>query len=217
MFKSVLPNACALLEASGRHALSLPLGWLVNPACLCALTLVAAGPGCGGGRADEVPELSDVDTAPEDDLPLAQARLFGSRGGKPDAFSAADRDGGMASGDCGTATTDRSEAGDASDCRTTGAYQPCDANQRACTSLGPNTLCASYTTEPENSFCAPFCRIDEACPTIEGFGAACNFYWCAVLCEDGRCPTGMICQPGATFIDTQGVERGVQDVCVIAP
>src|SRR5262245_1288829 len=45
------------------------------------------------------------------------------------------------------------------------AYQPCDADPSQCAWLGPNTNCASYTKDPDTSFCAPYCTRDESCPT----------------------------------------------------
>lgn len=94
------------------------------------------------------------------------------------------------------------------------AYEPCLADPHACNEADPNALCASYTSDPANSFCAPFCRTDGECPVVEGFGVVCNFAWCAVLCEDGRCPDGMVCVPSAVVLDWEGRPRTDSDVCV---
>ena len=93
-------------------------------------------------------------------------------------------------------------------------YQPCVPPNDACG--GNNALCASYVADPDAGFCAPFCQLDLECPVVPGFEAGCNFAWCAILCDDGRCPVGMACVREVSFLDFRGNERGTRDVCVTA-
>ena len=93
-------------------------------------------------------------------------------------------------------------------------YAHCDDNDLSCP--GPNELCSGYRSDPSSYFCAPYCDDDAACPTIPGFGAACNFAWCVVLCREHSCPSGMVCVPQAQFANHAGEPIDSRDVCVIA-
>jgi hypothetical protein len=93
-------------------------------------------------------------------------------------------------------------------------YQPCDPSINNCG--GNNALCASYVADPGASYCAPFCQLDAVCPVVPGYEAGCNLAWCALLCNDGRCPAGMACVRDVSFLDFQGNDRGPRDVCVTA-
>ena len=92
-------------------------------------------------------------------------------------------------------------------------YQGCPGGIRECGEV-PNTSCASYTQSSANAFCASYCDVDEDCPRPPGYGAACNFVACALLCDDGRCPAGMFCVADFAFIDRDGHARGQKSVCV---
>jgi hypothetical protein len=112
--------------------------------------------------------------------------------------------------------------------------EPCDPNDAACAPPGrqalyqscsgssdecgdePNTKCAAYTQLGKNLFCAAYCEDDSACPTLPGFKAACNLAWCALLCNHGACPDGMICIADFPFKDCAGRDRGLKSVCVPA-
>jgi hypothetical protein len=107
----------------------------------------------------------------------------------------------------------RYEADDA-DSGTSSAYQPCDPTTNNCS--GDNALCASYVADAGAEFCAPFCQFDALCPSVPGYQAGCNLAWCALLCNEGRCPTGMTCLRDVPFVDFQGNDRGPRDVCVTA-
>lgn len=95
------------------------------------------------------------------------------------------------------------------------AYQACDGDPAQCEL--PNGNCARYTDDRRNAFCAPYCEGAQDCPRIPGYDAACNFAWCAVLCDDGACPDGMVCVHDSAFIDSTGAKQGRKDVCVTAP
>jgi hypothetical protein len=103
---------------------------------------------------------------------------------------------------------------DDADSGTSLAYQPCDPSTNECG--GNNALCASYTADPSAPFCAPFCQFDALCPVVPGYEAGCNLAWCALLCNEGRCPAGMACVRDVGFLDFQGNDRGPRDVCVTA-
>jgi hypothetical protein len=87
-------------------------------------------------------------------------------------------------------------------------YTPCPMGNE-CAS---DSHCATYTSEPQ-SVCAPTCSSDAACPLLPGFTAGCNFGGCQVFCNNGSCPTGMVCAPNQVFIDTNNMTRMV-DACV---
>jgi hypothetical protein len=91
-------------------------------------------------------------------------------------------------------------------------YQPCESHSEC---EGSNDNCAAYVATGGHTFCAPFCVDDASCPAVPGFAAACNFAWCAVLCDDGVCPDGMSCQRSVTFVDNTGRSTGTRDVCVV--
>ncbi len=93
-------------------------------------------------------------------------------------------------------------------------YQACYGESERCLELNSN--CSGYTEDKAKSFCAKLCGSDEDCPTLDGFEAACNFAWCALLCDDAECPDGMECVQDVDFIDRDGNSRGPRDVCVIA-
>lgn len=116
-------------------------------------------------------------------------------------------------------STQRSQAAlhydaDDADSGTSAAYEPCDPTLNNCG--GNNALCASYVADPGAQFCAPFCQFDALCPVVPGFEAGCNLAWCAVLCNDGVCPAGMACVRDVPFLDFQGNDRGMREVCVTA-
>lgn len=135
-------------------------------------------------------------------------------------YEASEADSGTGEVLCGNGTIDSTEQCDPTtpgwsslcdaNCKRT-LYEPCEESS-SCS--GDNALCAAYATGSDTQFCAPFCQTDTACPVVPGFQAACNFVWCALLCNDfGQCPNGMACVREATFLDAQGNERGTRDVC----
>lgn len=91
-------------------------------------------------------------------------------------------------------------------------FRACDL-ERGCEA--PVNMCVSYTESEDQRFCARECDENSDCPVLPGFASACNFAWCAVLCDDGSCPLGMICVEGFPFLDREGRGLGPHDVCVI--
>jgi hypothetical protein len=89
------------------------------------------------------------------------------------------------------------------------------------TSCGTTDHCATFGTVAQ-SVCEPSCSASAECPTLPlnattNSAAACNFGLCALLCNNRACPTGMVCSPNVTYIDTQTGAMSMIDVCVIAP
>jgi len=89
-------------------------------------------------------------------------------------------------------------------------YEACEHTEEC---PGLNSLCAAYTNAP-GLFCADYCENDAACPLLPGYGAVCNFAWCALRCADGACPNGMSCLRDQAVIDTMGESKGNADICV---
>lgn len=91
-------------------------------------------------------------------------------------------------------------------------YQPCERTEQC---PGLNALCAAYGKPPGSMFCAEYCETDAACPGLPGFQSVCNFAWCAVRCNAGACPNGMICNRDQPILDRNGKSRGMADICVV--
>jgi hypothetical protein len=93
------------------------------------------------------------------------------------------------------------------------SYLPC-ARVEECPGL--NAFCAGYTASPQQAFCADYCEQDSSCPVVSGFESVCNFAWCALLCDDGQCPSGMTCLEQQHLIDGSGDSKGSHGICVIS-
>lgn len=121
---------------------------------------------------------------------------------------------------CGNGTVEANEECDYADpewadicddrCRRT-VYEAC-SNSEQC--FGANARCAAYAAGATESFCAEFCEHDADCLSLPGFTAVCNLAWCIVLCDDGKCPNGMMCIADQAVLDRAGDDAGRFDVCV---
>ncbi len=99
--------------------------------------------------------------------------------------------------------------------------EPARASYRACTTDadcgGADAHCVAIRSDSRSGFCGDFCKEDSSCPTLPGFESACNLAWCSVVCDDGTCPSGMVCERDFAAVDFQGEVHGTRDICVVDP
>jgi hypothetical protein len=94
-------------------------------------------------------------------------------------------------------------------------YKKCDASvSDVCASEGSNANCAAWVggTDASTYVCGPYCESTADCPTPGGYDAYCAYAYCALLCKDGACPTGMRCSRNVPLgLNPDTVSK---DVCI---
>lgn len=96
-------------------------------------------------------------------------------------------------------------------------YEACDAAVNiSCPSDGPNSQCATWQgTDAANQVCGPYCETTAACPKPGGYDAFCSFAFCALLCNNGQCPTHMRCARNLSLPDGMSLDvKRTVDVCI---
>ena len=94
-------------------------------------------------------------------------------------------------------------------------YKKCDASiSDVCSGEGINSNCAAWVggTDVSTYVCGPYCETSATCPKPGGYDAHCAYAYCALLCKDGMCPTGMRCARNVPLgINPEVVNK---DVCI---